>query len=723
MDLETLQNTLPAALGEASASAGDLGEAARQKAVDATSRSRCAEVFGQGAAEIKARLDAMMVSLTDFDAETTLRARAVELGEERLEQSRMSARKELPARWVKLCVGGVYFQPTWDTLCKDPESYFSMLRKGEFFVERDDAGAILIDRDAGSFQVVLEFLRSGRVPSLASECCRERLLEEAKFFNFRGLVRLLDSEAFYEDDIGPLNAQLRRAEAELRCRYSLHEELPESEGKAGKALMFDVFAAPSLFWQPQCDEAAASLLAHVPCIGCQSIQPVLVENPPSDRSIVADIGDFERRWGIFSQGLLKGLDWNDVFMAGGGVLRCLMQAPTAPAFPPRNQGFEEEVMLNATIRGSQISLYPSDAAFCSHVSQSAEWADSDIDLFLVGLSDEAAKYKIKDICTAIRANSNGRSVLAIRSEHAVTFLCSSGQASPGLMRKIQVLLRIYSCIEAALVGFDIDCATAAYDGSRVWMMPRCRRAINARCNLADSTRQSPSYEYRLLKYMRRGFLCAVPGYDANRVPATLFERSPVEAVGLGRLLVLIHRSVMPYLPAFLYKQRTAANNLLTTLGRGWSKRPKDGDLADWAFRRLQVGVPAIMDTSENKNRHISLETMARAAGLPTSDYSIEIATGRTMSQVEHAATRHFFPSDIFDEALAVPVPFIVVDVPQQGDRMADLLSPKEKVLTFRDLSYVSSLPLQVRFVTHNPGRQFVGSFRPVDSKWFDHAYM
>ena len=32
------------------------------------------------------------------------------------------------------------------------------------------------------------------------------------------------------------------------------------------------------------------------------------------------------------------------------------------------------------------------------------------------------------------------------------------------------------------MGFDIDSCTAGYDGSRVWCLPRCRRALTKRCD-------------------------------------------------------------------------------------------------------------------------------------------------------------------------------------------------------------------------------------------------
>ena len=50
------------------------------------------------------------------------------------------------------------------------------------------------------------------------------------------------------------------------------------------------------------------------------------------------------------------------------------------------------------------------------------------------------------------------------------------------------------------MGFDIDSATAGYDGNRVWSLPRFHRAITKQYNLVDLSRRSTTYEYRLAKY-------------------------------------------------------------------------------------------------------------------------------------------------------------------------------------------------------------------------------
>ena len=77
-------------------------------------------------------------------------------------------------------------------------------------------------------------------------------------------------------------------------------------------------------------------------------------------------------------------------------------------------------------------------------------------------------------------------MLAVKSRHAVTFV----QNYP--RRHIQVILRIYKSPSEVLIGFDIDSCAVAYDGKRVWALPRAVRALNTRCVIRNTQEQLAS---------------------------------------------------------------------------------------------------------------------------------------------------------------------------------------------------------------------------------------
>ena len=57
------------------------------------------------------------------------------------------------------------------------------------------------------------------------------------------------------------------------------------------------------------------------------------------------------------------------------------------------------------------------------------------------------------------------------------------------------------------MGFDLDCVTIGFDGSKVYALPRFHRAITRQYNLVDLSRRSTTYEARLFKYRFLALLC------------------------------------------------------------------------------------------------------------------------------------------------------------------------------------------------------------------------
>jgi hypothetical protein len=82
---------------------------------------------------------------------------------------------------------------------------------------------------------------------------------------------------------------------------------------------------------------------------------------------------------------------------------------------------------------------------------------------------------------------------------------------------MQVVLTTYSSVEALLASFDIDAACACYDMSKgsFVVSPRCRRALEYRVNVMQSSRHSVAFTHRLEKYASRGFAIGLPGLDTS----------------------------------------------------------------------------------------------------------------------------------------------------------------------------------------------------------------
>ncbi|CAJ0953894.1 unnamed protein product, partial [Mesorhabditis belari] len=101
------------------------------------------------------------------------------------------SRKSSEAAWIKLNVGGQIFQTTKMTLCRE-ESFLSKLIRddGGLTSDRDESGAILIDRDPQYFAPILNYLRHGKLvinPGISLE----GVLHEADFYNLPVLSHMV----------------------------------------------------------------------------------------------------------------------------------------------------------------------------------------------------------------------------------------------------------------------------------------------------------------------------------------------------------------------------------------------------------------------------------------------------------------------------------------------------------------------------------------------------
>jgi len=161
-------------------------------------------------------------------------------------------------------------------------------------------------------------------------------------------------------------------------------------------------------------------------------------------------------------------DWDNVIVAGGAVFACLQHLTAAE----RHNYFHG----------------PS--------------ASGDIDIFLIGLDKEAAELKVWDIYAHLISTLPYHEFTVVRTKSAITFVCEHPY------KNVQVVLRLYRSIEEVMCFFDLDCVAVAFDGRKVYALPRAIRAFNTRYNWIrlDVFRTiSNMNEGRLIKYYKRGF--------------------------------------------------------------------------------------------------------------------------------------------------------------------------------------------------------------------------
>ncbi|KAL1743263.1 hypothetical protein HDZ31DRAFT_65212 [Schizophyllum fasciatum] len=150
-----------------------------------------------------------------------------------------------------------------------------------------------------------------------------------------------------------------------------------------------------------------------------------------------------QRWEDMTDGLFNGLDWTNVCVAGGLILGAL---------------------LTPDIPKAKAKKGPAHTA--------EEWATSDIDVYIYGLGPEAANVKIALIADVVRGNlPEDAPFLLVRNSQTVTLY------SKFPTRRVQIVLKLVESPREVLLNFDLDICAVAFDGTDVWMLPRCVRAI------------------------------------------------------------------------------------------------------------------------------------------------------------------------------------------------------------------------------------------------------
>eukprot|EP01118_Nematostelium_gracile_P008854 TRINITY_DN2954_c0_g1_i2.p1 TRINITY_DN2954_c0_g1~~TRINITY_DN2954_c0_g1_i2.p1 ORF type:complete len:613 (-),score=130.85 TRINITY_DN2954_c0_g1_i2:72-1712(-) len=391
---------------------------------------------------------------------------------------------------VKLNVGGTIFEVSKEAMTKNKKSLFFQLFEGDVPLIETEDGSFFLDRDPTHFDQIIAFINDRdnfTIPETIEQ--QEEMLQEAEYYQLEDLISLLKGKILKQarnDDLGEVNIRIRDEEDEARDHYYKNDEIASTTPYLH---LINVFQEAKSFVYDNTKPKMPLIMDAV-------------RKSDEGSSIVDHIKDFQRNFNAITPAL-EGLNWNNLFVAGGSVLKSL----TTKEIPPRFRG---DYFVN-----------------------------SDIDMFIYGLDADGALAKIMDVFLTIQKNSkNPNEITCMRTSRTIT-ICPGYET-----RHVQIVLRLYKTPAEVLLGFDLDCVGVGYDGKNVWALPRARRAINCRYNIVDPTRQTfrtTSYEYRLWKYSKRGYGVAIPGFNRKHIDCSIYFKQFGELKGFARLLFLEER--------------------------------------------------------------------------------------------------------------------------------------------------------------------------------------
>jgi hypothetical protein len=182
--------------------------------------------------------------------------------------------------------------------------------------------------------------------------------------------------------------------------------------------------------------------------------------------------EFTENFAQITNGCLKKLNWNNVLVVGGSVLKSIRQETTPP----------------------QTTNYYSrrDNA-------------SDIDIYLYGLTKKEAQAKVEEIFNSIQSCWKEK-IGIFKTANTITLVSTSN------FRNIQIILSTYASPLEILLASDMNSCSIGFNGTSVVVIPRFLFGSMYGSNLLDSsTKFGTKLRWeRITKYYKRGYNIAAP---------------------------------------------------------------------------------------------------------------------------------------------------------------------------------------------------------------------
>lgn len=259
-------------------------------------------------------------------------------------------------------------------------------------------------------------------------------------------------------------------------------------------------------------------------------------------SIHSNSTAYGRTFERITNGILCGLDWNNVLVAGGMAITTLLHTDSSG---------------------------DADSAI----------TDPDLDIYIHGLGPEDANRKAHEIHDTWVRNlppTAGRR-LVVKNAKTINLLTTYPN------RRIQIVLKLVPSPIDILLNFDLDACAIGFDGSQVLMLPRCARAIETGYSVFAMDliwghqlgSRRASQITRLFKYAERGFgIRFLPSYaralEEDNLESNFFQKSEPKLDGESADADTLNDAAN-YLAAPSWKQRErkpyGREHGLTTLKR------------------------------------------------------------------------------------------------------------------------------------------------------------
>ncbi|KAL0238658.1 hypothetical protein GEMRC1_013131 [Eukaryota sp. GEM-RC1] len=165
---------------------------------------------------------------------------------------------------------------------------------------------------------------------------------------------------------------------------------------------------------------------------------------------------------------------------------------------------------------------------------------NDIDFFIYGInSTDQATARVNQFINELNQLNHYyfSEMYVLRGSHCITLKPTDDRRYSSLA-ECQIILRLYSSKSEILHGFDLGSSQVGFDGKQLYTTTLGKLSYTYMINVVDPSRRSTSYEYRLGKYLERGFKIVLPNLDVKKLREEIrgdavFDVVPYLRLGMG----------------------------------------------------------------------------------------------------------------------------------------------------------------------------------------------
>ena len=427
---------------------------------------------------------------------------------------------------------------------------------------------------------------------------------------------------------------------------------------------------------------------------------------------IKDIDAFNDRFNGLYGSYFSEVDFNNILIAGGAVMGTLLREDWDNDVDIFIYGLTEEQAIN------KVSTLVSQLYNSYKRSLHDEEEDIKVPVNTRPISP-ARNVRRTEVPVNTRTRPRPRSISTSPKrvkEEDIEFVITRNRNAITLQfggfQEIQIILRLYVSVSEILHGFDLGSVAVGYDKNNVYFTSLGKFSYEHMVNIVDPTRRSTTYEYRLKKYLDRGFRMILPYLDMSKLKTTNLR---------------YHISEVATLPYFTFSYDQIKGNVITLdrllkYGNNGGEKSDYGDFDAEQYSAFYKNLKSLVNIERNYgyyhySSHMDKDILTSPPFISISgiiDY-YNVLEKRIYDKGE-------FSIKTFSSYFSVDLlPKILSDIFLNKGDMTELrqLIEVQKNVVVNRLRSLKSEDYQIRFLTRNPGTQLSGSFNPIVSDYRD----